>query len=107
MGSIIEINDTLKLKRGDGFPYEVRVGERYPFVIPERRLYHLAPVRVLLVEEVDGFWNFIGHAHIIGFTIDALRNETRGIFEVTMIYPKEYVALANRYDAPKGKGLVL
>jgi len=54
MGSKIEFNDTLKLKRGDGFPDPVEEGKRYNFRIAERRLYHLKPVRVFLVEDVQG-----------------------------------------------------
>lgn len=104
MGSLIEINDTLKLKRGEGFPSKVELGRQYTFTIPDRRLYHLKPVRVFLVEEVEGKWNFVGQAMISEQTIDAVRNETRGVFEVTLIYPDEYVKLLNKYDAPKGKG---
>jgi len=106
MGSVIEINDTLKLKRGAGFPPEIELGKTYSFTIQERRLYHLKPVRVFLVEEIDKKWNFVGQVMIIEQTIDALKNETRGIFEVTLLYPKDYVKLLNKYDAPKGKGFV-
>lgn len=105
MGSKIEFNDTLKLKRGDGFPPNVEVGKRYCFAIQDRRLYHLSPVRVFLVEEADGKWNFIGQAQVLEVTIDATRDETRGIFEVTKLYPRDYAALLNRYDAPDGLGM--
>ena len=104
MGNRIEINDTLKLKRGDGFPPVVEVGGIYHFTLPERRLYHLKPVRVFLVEDVDGKWNFVGQAMMLEQTIDAVRDETRGVFQVTLLYPPEYVKLANRLDAPAGKG---
>ncbi len=106
MGSRIEINDTLKLKRGDGFPTHIELGGIYSFIIPERRLYHLKPVRVFLVEEIDGKWNFVGQAMILEQTIDAVREETRGVFQVSALYPAEYVEMMNRYDAPPGKGYV-
>jgi hypothetical protein len=54
MGSPIELNDTLKLKRGNGFPSNVQEGETYPFSIEGRRIYNLNPSRVFLVEEIDG-----------------------------------------------------
>lgn len=103
MGSLIEINDTLKLKRGHGFPDKIELGKNYSFRIMGKRLFHMKPVRVFLVEEIDGFWNYIGHALILEQTIDATKNETRGIFEVIALYPKEYSKLANKFEAPKGK----
>ena len=104
MGSSIEINDTLKLKRGDGFPPDVREGCDYTFSLPGRRLFHLKPVRVFLVEEIEGRWNFVGQALILEQTIDAERDVTRGRFVVTSLYPRDYVALMNRHEAPAGKG---
>lgn len=104
MGSHIEINDTLKLKRGEGFPARVELSGVYTFTLPGRRLFHLRPVRVFLVEEIDGFWNMVGHAMILEQTIDAVREETRGVFQVTSLYPEDYVKWVNRYDAPPGKG---
>lgn len=103
MGSAIEINDTLKLPKGDGFPAEVAVGSRHPFRIAGRRLYHLAPVRVFLVEEVDGRWNYVGHAMIHVLTIDATLNQTSGEFEVVSLYAPEHRRLINAYEAPAGK----
>jgi len=105
MGSSIEINDTLKLKRGAGFPPDVREGGEYSFALPGRRLFHLKPVRVFLVEEIEGKWNFIGQALVLEQTIDAERDETRGRFVVTALYTKEYAALVNRHESPPGKGL--
>lgn len=105
MGSSIEINDTLKLKRGAGFPSDIQLGGEYGFTLPGRRLFHLKPVRVFLVEEIDGKWNFAGQALILEQTIDAERDETRGRFVVTSLYPPDYAALVNRYEAPAGKGI--
>ena len=103
MGSTIELNDTLKLKRGEGFPREIIQGGQYSFSLPGIRLFHPKPVRVFLVEEVAGLWNYIGHAMILEQTIDAEREETRGRFEVTLLYPPEYAAQVNEFEAPKGK----
>jgi len=104
MGSMIEINDTLKLKRGDGFPPDIKVGGEYSFKLPGRRLLHLKPVRVFLVEEIDGKWSFVGQALILEQTIDAERDETRGRYVVAALYPSDYAALMNRHEAPTGKG---
>ena len=68
--------------------------------------FHLAPVRVFLVEDIDGKWNFLGQALIIEQTIDAERDETRGVFEIIKLYPRSYARLMNELDAPDGKGLV-
>jgi len=104
MGSSLEFNDTLKLKRGNGFPTEISLGSTHPFCIQGRRIYHLSPVRVFLVEEVDGLWNFVGQAMILRETIDAEKNETSGVFQITKIYSSEYAAQLNLNDAPQGKG---
>lgn len=104
MGHLIEINDTLKLKRGAGFPADIRVGGVYDFSISGRRLYHLKPTRVFLVEEIDGKWNVVGHAMILRQTIDAVTDRTTGQFEITKLYPPEYAKLVNQFDAPAGKG---
>ncbi|MEM7307225.1 MAG: hypothetical protein AAF682_11175 [Planctomycetota bacterium] len=106
MGSRIEINDTLKLQREAGFPERLSLGAEYPFRIQERRLYHLDPVRVLLVEEVEGLWNFRGHALIQELTIDARSEETRGVFRVSRLYTPEVALQLNRVEAPEGRGLL-
>ena len=104
MGHLIELNDTLKLKRGAGFPAELRVGGVYDFSIAGRRLYNLKPTRVFLVEDVDGKWNVVGHAQILRQTIDAVAETTSGQFEVSALYPPEYAKLVNQFDTPAGKG---
>jgi hypothetical protein len=104
MGHLIELNDTLKLKRGDGFPAELRLGGVYDFSIAGRRLYNLKPTRVFLVEEIEGKWNVVGHAMILRQTIDAVTDRTSGQFEVSRLYSPEYTQLANQFDTPAGKG---
>jgi hypothetical protein len=106
MGNLIELNDTLKLKRGAGFPENIRVGGVYDFIISGRRLYQLKPIRVFLVEEIDRKWNYIGHAMILQQTIDAISDKTSGTFEVILLYPQEYRNLLNQYEPPAGKGFL-
>ena len=103
MGSFIEINDTLKLTRAEGFPEKLELGARYSFRKSGRRLFHLRPVRVFLVEEIEGKWDVRGHGLIDELTIDAVRDQTAGIFEVTLLYPEEHRQLLTHYGAPAGK----
>jgi hypothetical protein len=105
MGSQIEFSDTLKLSRGEGLAADPQEGRTYEFRKDGRRLYHLAPTRVLLVEDVNGQWNYIGHAHVLELTLDAEHDQTRGRYRIIKVYPRDYAMLANRHDAPPGKGL--
>jgi len=104
MGHTIEINDTLKLARGVSLPSGLSEGGTYPFRINGRRLYNLAPVRVFLVEEIDGRWNYIGHALIHELTINADKNETSGRFTLIKIYDEPYRRAANLNESPAGRG---
>jgi hypothetical protein len=103
MGSIIEFNDTLKLPKED-LPNQLAVGMEYTFQRPGVRIFHPAPVRVFLVEDVGGQWNFIGKIIILEQTIDAVKQETCGIFRVQSLYPNDVRATLNRHEAPEGKG---
>jgi hypothetical protein len=105
MGSIIEFNDTLKLEKGT-LPNKLEIGREYTFTINDRRIYHLRPVRVFLVEEIDGLWNFIGHIQITELTINANKDTTSGKFTLTKLYEREYVKLLNKFDTPEGKGYI-
>ncbi len=102
MGSIIEFNDTLKLPKKD-LPNQLAVGMECAFQRPGVRIFHPAPVRVFLVEDVDGQWNFLGKIIILEQTIDAVKQETRGIFRVQALYPNDVRATLNQHEAPEGK----
>lgn len=104
MGHLIEINDTLKLKRGGGFPESLKDGGVYDFELKDRRLFNLKPTRVFLVEEIEGKWNYRGHACILRMTIDAEKNTTSGQFQVTQVYSPEYTRELNAHEPPLGKG---
>jgi hypothetical protein len=103
MGSIIEFNDTLKLPRNT-LPAEVTIGREYAFQRPSLRIFHPHPVRVFLVAEVNGKWNFLGKVTILEQTIDAVKQETRGIFRVQTLYPDDVRKTMNQHEAPVGKG---
>lgn len=102
MGSIIEFNDTLKLPRED-LPKQLAVGMEYAFQRSGIRLFHPAPVRVFLVEDVGSQWNFLGKIIILEQTIDAVKQETRGIFRVQALYPDDVRATLNRHESPEDK----
>lgn len=101
MGRLIEFNDTLKIK--NGFPEKLELGGEYSFSLDDRRVFHLTPVRVFLVQEIDGKWNFRGHAQIIEFTVNALANKTSGRFMVSKIYTEEERKIINKLESPEGK----
>lgn len=103
MGSIVEFNDTLKLPRQD-LPSRLTVGMEHAFQRPGVRIFHPAPVRVFLVEEIEGQWNFLGKVIILEQTIDAVKQETRGIFRIQALYPDDVRKTMNRHEAPGGKG---
>lgn len=85
MGSIIEINDTLQITGDQGFPStllslekhlkepitlsEVK-GKVFSFAKKDRaRIYQSDPVRVYLVQNIDGKWLFWGKIYIQSQTI--------------------------------------
>jgi hypothetical protein len=102
MGSILEFNDTLKLE-SDYLPEKIEEGKEYTFNVSGRRIFHMFPVRIFLVEEKDEKWNYIGHAQIIIQTINALDNTTSGKYIISKKYSKDYMELVNRNEPPKGK----
>lgn len=102
MGSLIEFNDTLKLN-SKVFPNKLEEGKEYSFKINERRIFHLFPVRVFLVEEIDGKWNYRGHIQILELKISAIKNNTSGRFKMVKLYDSEYIKLVNANEAPQGE----
>lgn len=103
MGSEIEINDTLKLKKELGVFDDVKVGEVVSFSILGRRLYHLDPVRIFLVEDIAGKWNFIGHGLVQELHIDATRDTTSGRVLIRSLYPQDQRPNINAMESPPGK----
>ena len=128
MGSHIEVNDTLQISREEGFPGEVLdflAHQQTPVNIESlkgrlfsfrdkkgARIYHLDPVRVFLVENINGKWLFWGKCVIESQTIykdlDAEKNWhgewlTKGRFEITDIYESEYQKIFTERESPAGK----
>lgn len=109
MGSFIEINDTLQITTEQGFPKELDY-ERHkikPFAaddFKERifefkdkakiRIYHLPPVRVFLVQNINGKWLYWGLAHILETRHDNIKQTTSGKFKIIYIYTPEEMRYA-------------
>ncbi len=118
MGSFIEFNDTLQITTAQGFPKELDLKKHFkkPFADedfknrlfefhdkPNMRLYHPAPIRVLLVHNIDGKWIHWGSAHITEQTIHADNQTTSGKFKIISIYPPEYMVLKNNLEVEENK----
>jgi hypothetical protein len=121
MGSYIEFNDTLQITTEQGFPPELDLDQHFKKPLtakdfegrifrfsnkPNMRIYHLAPVRVLLVHNVDGKWIHWGKAHIVEQTIDAELQTTSGKFKIIQIYPPDYMLQKNTIEVDEAKRFV-
>ena len=100
MGSFIEINDTLRITKEQGFPagLDIKKHIEQPYKIedfknkifefkakPKIRVYKIPPVRNFLVEDIDGKWLYWGRCHIIEINHDYLKQETSGKFKIIAI----------------------
>lgn len=97
MGSFIEINDTLRITKSQGFPtdldLESHLHKPYSFEVvkdrvftftskPNIRLYKIPPVRNFLVEDLNGKWVYWGLCYIVEVVHDYDRKETSGKFKI-------------------------
>ncbi|NML39690.1 hypothetical protein HHL17_20995 [Chitinophaga sp. G-6-1-13] len=129
MGSMIEINDTLVISTEQGFPDTVLdlgkhikepvtidqvSGKIFSFYKKERaRIYQSDPVRVYLVQYINGKWLFWGKIYIqsqrIDKKLDAQGNwkaddwETSGTFIITDLYEPAYQQEFTKRESPAGK----
>ena len=119
MGSLIEINDTLKISKERGFPEVLTLeehlvhpeesfgkvrGKVFSFLNKDQRLYHRAPTPVFLVEEMYcGQWLYWGRALIHKQTIDTIKDETSGEYEITKLFDPTFQRLATINLSPDGK----
>lgn len=110
MGSIIEINDTLQLKKDQGFPSLLDLDKHLQTPIslreikdtvfefydkPGVRVYKMPPVRNFLVENKDGKWIYWGLVHIIETTCDYVNKTTSGKFKIIFINNPEEMKYAH------------
>lgn len=100
MGSFIEINDTLRINKEQGFPEELDLEThlRQPIKLesvenkifqfkakPDIRFYKVPPVRNFLVQEINGKWVYWGLCLIESVTHDYLKKGTSGSFKIIRI----------------------
>ncbi|MEI6326899.1 MAG: hypothetical protein WCO78_02135 [Candidatus Roizmanbacteria bacterium] len=111
MGALIEINDTLRISKAQGFPAELDIkkhlinpyplnaveGKEYEFTNkPKIRVYKIPPVRNFLVEDVDGKWLYWGLVHIIEIRHDYINQTTSGKYRI--IHLNNPVEMRKAYD---------
>ena len=117
MGSLIEINDTLKISKKRGFPAGLNLEahienyynsslkfleKEFKFSNKGERLYHRPPTRVFLVEEMDNEkWLYWGHALITSQKIE--NGNTSGKYKIIKIYHPKYQKQATIQESPNGK----
>lgn len=97
MGSYLEINDTLRINKKQGFPKDLDIKKhlRKPYNLkliknkffsfsnkPNIRYYHQPPVRTFLVEEINGKWIYWGLCHILELTYDYQKKTTSGKYKI-------------------------
>lgn len=104
MGSFIEINDTLRISKTQGFPEELdletHVKNPYSLGVvkdrdfqftskPKIRVYKIPPVRNFSVEDRDGKWVYWGLCYILTINHDYEKEETSGTFKIVRINTPE------------------
>lgn len=104
MGSTIEINDTLRITKEQGFPTELNLEThlKNPYSIdglkykifsftskPKIRVYKIPPVRNFLVEDVNGKWVYWGLCYILEINHDYENEVTSGKFKIVRLNTPE------------------
>jgi hypothetical protein len=122
MGSFIELNDTIQITTEQGFPVDILDLEKHqknPITLneikdkifeftnkPKARIYHPAPTRCFLVQNIDGKWLYWGKAIILEQTIKGETPDnqtTSGKFKIIQIYDPEYQIQITKNESPEGK----
>ena len=110
MGSFIEINDTLQIGKEQGFPEELDIDSHLKnlytldsykdkvFKFSNKsgiRFYLQPPVRVFLVENINGKWLYWGLAHILSITHDYMKKTTSGEYKIIYLNTPEEMKKAH------------
>ena len=128
MGSFIEVNDTLQITSDQGFPKDIldyAKHQKTPVTVddvrgklfhfkgkPRPRIFHSDPVRVFLVENIDGKWLHWGHIFIQSQEITKKLDsngqwqgdwQTSGSFIISTLYDPEYQRLVTPRESPPGR----
>lgn len=111
MGSFVEINDTLRITKEQGFPGELvyEIHKKTPFKTenfagkvfaftdkPNIRIYKAPPVRNFLVEAIGDKWLYWGLVHILEITHDYVNKMTSGKFTIIHLYSPDEMRQAQR-----------
>lgn len=126
MGSYIEINDTLQITTEQGFPADLFDRESHiqnPVKLsdveskvfsfynkPRARIFHLDPVRVYYVHNINGKWLFWGRIFIESQKIEKALSKngewdgeswvTSGTYKIIDVYNPEYQESFTTHEAP-------
>lgn len=122
MGSFIELNDTLQITDGQGFPANILDLTKHranPVTLaevqdkifsfhnkPGARIYHPAPTRCFFVQNINSQWLYWGKIIILEQTIkgDGQRTATTsGKYKIIEIYDPVYQEELTRHECPTGK----
>jgi len=122
MWSYIEINDTLQITTEQGFPVEIldlKMHQKNPVKLEDvqnrvfsfenkskARIYHPAPTRCFLVQNIDGKRLYRGKIIITEQTIKWEKREeqiTSGKYKIIQIYDPEYQKIITQNECPEGK----
>lgn len=127
MGSNVEVNDTLQLTIDQGFPATVLDLTKHvqsPVTLadvdqmtfqfsnkPGARLFHLDPVRVFLVQNIDGKWLIWGKVLIQSQTVHKEMSAgkwtgqwlTSGTYKIIDLYEPSYQETFTKRESPAGK----
>lgn len=110
MGCFIEINDTLRITKEQGFPAELDLNRhlKNPYTLkdlddkvfefkskPKIRIYKVPPVRNFLVEDIEGKWVYWGLVHILEVHHDYILQTTSGQFEIIYLYTADEMKKAH------------
>lgn len=109
MGSYVELNDTLRISKEQGFPVELDLlrhletpiefaeveGRTFNFTDKEAiRVYQQPPVRNFLVEDVNGKWVYWGKCEIVTINHDYITKKTSGTFRIISLNNPEQMKQA-------------
>lgn len=109
MGSFLEINDTLRINKKQGFSKSLDIKKHLskPYILkdvknkvfsftdkPKIRYYHQPPVRTFLVEELNGKWLYWGLCQIIEIKYNYIKQTTSGKYKIIYINTTEEMKTA-------------
>lgn len=111
MGSFIELNDTLRITKEQGFPASLDIAQhlQHPYNFADYedkifefkakdkiRVYKQPPVRNFLAEDLDGKWLYWGLCYILEIHHDYINDVTSGKYKIIRLNNPEEMKQAFR-----------